>query len=159
MRMSVSGRPRWVMKVSSRLSMMRTAPPVRARQQRRDQLDVEALGAAAEAAADERLDDADPRHVHVEDLGQHQVHVVGHLGGGMHGHAVAHRVVVGDRGVHLHLVLAHLGAIVGGLAHEIGRGKARRHVAQLEGTSRSRLPGFLSWMRTASGAIAALAVK
>ena len=29
MRMSVSGRPRWVMKVSSRVSMMRTAPPAR----------------------------------------------------------------------------------------------------------------------------------
>ena len=59
MRMSVSGRPRWVMKVSSRLITMRTAPPVSARQQRGDQLDIEALGAAAEAAADERLDHAD----------------------------------------------------------------------------------------------------
>src|SRR5262249_44934401 len=39
-----------------------------ARQQRSDQLDVEAFGAAAEAAADMRLDHADARHVHVENL-------------------------------------------------------------------------------------------
>ena len=103
-----------------------------ARQQRGDQLDVERLGAAAEAAADMRLDDADARHVHVEDLRQHQVHVVGHLRGGVHGHAVAHGVVVGDRGVHLHLVLAHLGAIVGGLAHEVGAGEALGDAAELE---------------------------
>ena len=50
----------------------------------------------------------------------------------MHGHAIAHRVVFGDRGVHLHLVLAHLGAVVGRLAHEIGLGEARRDIAQLE---------------------------
>ena len=103
-----------------------------ARQQRRDQLDVERLGAAAEAAADMRLDHADARHVHVEDLRQHQVHVVRHLGRGVHGDAVAHRVVVGDRGVHLHLVLAHLGAVVGAFAHQVGRGKSRRDVAELE---------------------------
>ena len=41
-------------------------------------------------------------------------------------------VVVGDRGVHLHLVLAHLGAIVGGLAHQSGRGEAVGDAAQLE---------------------------
>ena len=83
------------------------------------------------------------RHVHVEDLGQHQVHVVGHLGGGMHGHAVAHRVVLGDGGVHLHLVLAHLGAVVGRLAHQVGRGEARRHVAQLEAHVALEIAGLL----------------
>ena len=84
-----------------------------AREQRRDQLDIERLGAAAEAAADMRLDHADLRHVHGEDLRQHQVDVVGHLRGGMHRHAVAHGVVARDRGMHLHLVLADLGAVVG----------------------------------------------
>ncbi len=50
----------------------------------------------------------------------------------MHGHAVALAVVVGDRGVHLHLVLAHLGAVVARLAHEVGLGKALPDAAQLE---------------------------
>ncbi len=103
-----------------------------ARQQRRDQLDVERLGAAAEAAADERLHHADARHVQPEDLGEHQVHVVGHLRGSVHGEAVAYRVVVGDRRVHLHLVLAHLGAIVGGLAHQVSRRERLRDIAELE---------------------------
>ena len=111
---------------------MRTQPPALRAQQRGDQLDVERLGAAAEAAADMRLDHADARHVHVEDLRQHQVHVVRHLRRGMHRHAVALGVVVGDRGVHLHLVLADLGAVVGALAHEVGLREALRHAAELE---------------------------
>ena len=103
-----------------------------AREQRGDQFDIERLGAAAETAADMRLDHADARHVHGEDLRQHQVHVIRHLGRGMHGDAVAHHVVVGDRGVHLHLVLAHLGAIVGAFADQIGRRKGRFDIAELE---------------------------
>ncbi len=103
-----------------------------AREQRGDQFDIERLGAAAEAAADMRLDHADARHVHAEDLRQHQVHVVRHLRGRMHRHAITLDVVVGKRGVHLHLVLAHLGAIVGALAHEIGGGKAFFDIAELE---------------------------
>ena len=103
-----------------------------ARQQRGDQFDVERLGAAAEAAADMRLDHADARHVHVEDLRQHQVDVVRHLRRGMHRHAIALGVVVGDRRVHLHLVLADLGAVVGALAHQIGLREAFRHAAQFE---------------------------
>jgi hypothetical protein len=62
--------------------------------------------------------------IHAEDLRQHQVHVIGHLRRGMHGHAFAHRVVSGDRGMHLHLVLADLGAIIGAFAHQIGLGEA-----------------------------------
>ena len=50
----------------------------------------------------------------------------------MHGHALAHRVVFGDGGVHFHLVLADLGAIIGALAHQIGLGEALRGRAQLE---------------------------
>ncbi len=79
-----------------------------------------------------RLDHADARHVHVEDLRQHQVHVVRHLGRGVHRHAVALGVVVGDRGVHLHLVLADLGAVVGAVAHEVGLREAVRDAAELE---------------------------
>ena len=41
-------------------------------------------------------------------------------------------VVIGDRRVHLHLVLTDLGAIIGALAHQIGRGECRRDVAELE---------------------------
>ena len=103
-----------------------------ARQQRRDQLDVEALGAGAETAADMRLDHADARHIHAEDPRQHQVHVVGNLRAGMDRHAAALGVVFGDGGVHLHLVLADLGAIVGAFAHQIGRGEALLDAAQLE---------------------------
>ena len=114
-----------------------------ARQQRRDQLDVERLGAAAEAAADMRLDHADPRHVHGEDLRQHQVDVVGDLRGGMHRHAVALGVVARDRGVHLHLVLADLGAIVGRLAHEIGVGEGLLDIAELEEHVAFEIAGLL----------------
>ena len=103
-----------------------------AREQRGDELDVERFGAAAEAAADMRLDHADLRHVHVEDLRQHQVDVIGHLRAGVHGHALAHGVVFGDRGMHLHLVLTDLGAIVAALAHEIGALEALLHAAELE---------------------------
>ena len=103
-----------------------------ARQKRGDQLDIERLGAAAEAAADMRLDHADARHVHAEDLRQHQVHVIRHLRRGMHGDAVALGVVVGDRRVHLHLVLAHFGAVIGALAHQIGGSEGRFDVAELE---------------------------
>ena len=122
-----------------------------AREQRRDQLDVEAFRAAAEAAADERLDDADPRHVHVEDLGQHQVHVVGDLGGGVHREPVAHGVVVGDRGVHLHLVLADLGAVVGRLAHQRGCGEAVGDAAQLEQHVALEIAGLLGVQRHGIG--------
>ena len=103
-----------------------------ARQQRGDQLNIERLGAAAKAAADMRLDHADARHVHAEGLRQHQVHVVGHLRRGMHGHAVAQRIVFGDGRVHLHLVLADLGAIVAAFAHQIGLGETLLGRAELE---------------------------
>ena len=111
---------------------MRTQPPTLRAKQRGDQLDIERLGAAAKTAADMGLDHADARHVHGEDLRQHQVHVVRHLRRGMHGDAVAHHVVVGDRGVHLHLVLAHFGAVVGAFADQVGRRKSRRDIAELE---------------------------
>src|SRR5499427_8276132 len=55
-----------------------------ASEQSRDQFDIERLGTAAEAAADMRLDHADPRHVHVEDLRRHQMYVIRHLRRGMH---------------------------------------------------------------------------
>ena len=79
-----------------------------------------------------RLDHADARHVHAKRLRQHQVHVVGHLRRGMHGHALAQRVVVGDGGVHLHLVLADLGAVIGALAHQVGLREALLDAAQFE---------------------------
>ncbi len=101
-------------------------------QQCGDQFDIQRFRAAAEAATHERLHHADARHVHAEDLREHQVHVVGNLRACMHGQAVAHGIVVGDGGVHLHLVLAHLGAVVGGLAHQVGGGEGLGDIAQLE---------------------------
>ena len=131
-----------------------------ARQQSGDQLHVEALGAAAEAAADERLHHADARHVHAEDLRQHQVHVVGHLRGGMH--RAAGRAPRRTRRRRR--------------ASPSGSGTPRRNcrsprapgrrlrkpsatLPSSNSTSRSRLPGFFSCSCTASGAIASAAVK
>jgi len=58
--------------------------------------------------------------------------VVRHLGAGVHGHALALGVVIRDRGVHLHLVLADLGAVIGAFAHQIGLGKPLLDAAELE---------------------------
>ena len=113
-----------------------------ARQQRRDQFHIQALGATAEAAANERLDDTDLRHVHVQDLRQHQVHVIRHLGTGVHGQPVACNVVIGDCRMHLHLVLANLGAIVGRLAHEHRFAEALGYVAELEGDIALEIAGL-----------------
>src|SRR6516164_7980094 len=116
-RISVSGRPRWVMKVSSRLTTRRTQPPALRASKAAINSTFSVSVRQPKTAADMRLDHADSRHVYVENLRQHQVHVIGHLGGGMNGHAIAHRVVIGDGGVHFHLVLTDLGAIVDALAH------------------------------------------
>jgi hypothetical protein len=77
---SVSGRPRWVRKVSSRVSIEAHGAARRAREQAGDDLEVERLGARAEAAAEEGLDDADARLIHLQAARQRKVHVVGHLG-------------------------------------------------------------------------------
>jgi len=50
----------------------------------------------------------------------------------MHGHAIAHRIVIGDRSMHFHLVLADFGAIVRAFAHQVGGGKSCFDVAELE---------------------------
>ena len=97
-----------------------------------DQLDVKRFRAAAEAAADMRFDDPDARHVYVENLCQHQMHVIRNLRTGVDGHALAHGVILRERGVHLHLVLADLGAVVIALAHEIRLAKSLLYAAQLE---------------------------
>ncbi len=102
------------------------------REQCGNELHVERLGTAAEAAAHVRLDHADARHVHVENLRQHEVHVIGNLSAGVHGHAIALGVVVGGRRVHFHLVLTHLGAAIGRFADKIGVAKTLLHAAQLE---------------------------
>jgi hypothetical protein len=102
-----------------------------ARQQRADDLDVEGLGAAAEAAADVRLHHADARAVQPEAARQHQVHVVGHLRRAVHGKPFADRVVLGERGVGLHLHLAHFRAGVALLTHQVGALEGRIHLAQL----------------------------
>ena len=91
-----------------------------------DDLDVEGLGAAAEAAPDVRLDHPDPRLLQVEAAREHEVDVVGDLGARVHGEPAPLRVVVREGGVHLHLGLADLGAAVGLLPHEVGAGQAPR---------------------------------
>ena len=96
-----------------------------------DELDVEGLGTAPEAAADVGLDHPDPRLLHPQAAREHEVHVVGDLGARVHGEASPLRVVVREGGVHLHLGLADLRAAVGLLAHEVGFGMGRVHVPEL----------------------------
>ena len=96
-----------------------------------DELDVEGLGAAAEAAPDVGLDDADARLLHPQAAREHQVDVVGDLGARVHGEAPALGVVVREGRVHLHLGLADLRAAVGLLPHQIRSGEGRVHVPQL----------------------------
>ena len=81
-----------------------------ARQQRRDDLEIERLDARAEAAADERLHHADPRLVHFEAARQHQVQVVGDLRHALHRQPAGARVVFGERRVRLDLPMVDLGA-------------------------------------------------
>ncbi len=50
-----------------------------AREQRGDDLEIEGFDAGAEAAADERLDHADARSVHLEASREHQVQVIADL--------------------------------------------------------------------------------
>ena len=103
-----------------------------ARQQGADEVDVQGLGARPEAAADVRLDDADARLLHLQGLGQHEVHVIGHLGRGADRDAPALGVVIGEDGVGLALHLADLGTIVGLLAHQVGGLEAAIDVAEFE---------------------------
>ena len=50
----------------------------------------------------------------------------------MHGDAIPLGIVIGERGMHLHLVLTDLGAIVDGFADEIGAGEGSHNVAKLK---------------------------
>src|SRR5262249_11484936 len=94
-RMSVCGRPPWVMKVSSRVVTRRTLPPA-----------LRASNAAINSTLSASVRQPKPpptcglianaRHVHVEDLRQHQMDVIGDLSAGVDGHAFALGVVLGD---------------------------------------------------------------
>ena len=91
----------------------------------------EGVELAAEAATHRRRDDADVRGRHVEDLGEQAVHVVGRLRRGPQrqlavGGGVRHRGVLLHRQVRVALVEEDV------LAHEIGGGEGRLHVAELQ---------------------------
>ena len=79
-----------------------------------------------------RLDDADLRLVHLEAARQHQVHVERHLRAAPHGQAVALRVEIGQRRVHLGLRLAHFGGMKGVLDHGRGLGEGFVDLAEIE---------------------------
>ena len=66
-----------------------------ARQQRGDDLEIQRLDARAETAADERLDHADARGIHLQALREHQMQVVADLRHGLHGEPAGHRIVFG----------------------------------------------------------------
>ena len=57
--------------------------------------------------------------------------VVGHLGGGVHGHGIALGIIFGDGGMRRRRHLANLGAIIISLHDQIGAIHARVHIAQL----------------------------
>ena len=96
-----------------------------------DQLHVQAFRPAAEAAADLGLNHMDAGFVHLQGLGQHQMDVVGHLGGGVHGHGTPLGIIFGDGGVRLGLYLANFGAVIILLHDQIGVFHTGIHVAQL----------------------------
>jgi hypothetical protein len=100
------------------------------RQKSGNDFEIEALGAVAEAAADERLDDADPRRTHPQAFGQREVHVVRHLAHRLDGELVALGVVLGERRVGLELRVRHLGVVKPRFAHQVCRGEAALHVAE-----------------------------
>ncbi len=101
------------------------------RQQRGDDLEVQALGARAEAATEEGLDHPHLRFLDLQAGSHLQVHVVRHLRGGVQRHAVALHVVFGERGVRLHVRVVHLGEGEALLAHQIGLREAGGAVAEL----------------------------
>ena len=100
-------------------------------QQRGDDLEIQHLHPRAEPAADERLDHANPRGVHLQATGQHQMQVVDDLGHALKGQSSGQRIVIGQRGVRLDLGVIDLGAAEGRFANEIGRGELLAHIAEL----------------------------
>ena len=91
-----------------------------AREKRRDDLEIERLGAMTKPAADKRLDDADQRLVHAETTGERQVHVIRHLRHRLHRETPALGVVLRERGIGLHHRLVDFGIVIARLAHDIG---------------------------------------
>ena len=102
----------------------------RAREEPGDDLEVERLGAVAEAAADERLDDADRRLVELQAAGERQVHVVGHLRDRVEREPAALGVPVGHRRVRLHHRVVDLRVVERVLAHEVRLREPAVHVAE-----------------------------
>ena len=94
-----------------------------AREQRGDDLEIQHLDAGAEAAADERLDHADARGIHLQALRQHEMQVVADLRHRLHGQPPGHRIEFGKARMRLDLRVVDLGAAEFFLAHQIGRGK------------------------------------
>src|SRR5579863_2147978 len=121
-RISVSGRPRCVMKVSSRLTTRRTQPPA-----------LRASSAAISSTLSVSVRQPKPPPTcglmtRMRDMSMSRICdsircAVGHLRAGVHGHAVFDAIIFRDGGVHLHLVLAHLGAKIVLFADEVGLGE------------------------------------
>ncbi len=109
-----------------------------ARKQRGDDLEVEDLDARAEPAADERLDHANARGVHLQAAREHQVQVVADLRHALHGEPPGERIVLGQAGMRLDLRVVDLGAADALLAHEIGRGKPLLQRRRTRGAPRAR---------------------
>ena len=101
-------------------------------QQRGDDLEIQRLDARAETAADERLDHADARGIHLQALRQHEVQVIADLRHGLHREAVGRRIVFGEARMRLDLRVIDLGAAEPLLAHQIGGSKTLADVAELD---------------------------
>ena len=100
-------------------------------EQRGDDLEIQRLDAGAETAADERLDHADARGIHLQALRQHEVQVIADLRHRLHREAAGRRIEFGKTRVRLDLRVVDLGAAEPLLAHQIGRGQTLADVAEL----------------------------
>ena len=99
--------------------------------------------ARPETAADERLDHADARGIHLQALREHEMQVIADLRHGLHREAARQRIELGKAGVRLDLRVVDLGATELLLAHQIGRGKTLRDVAELMMDVAFEVAGFV----------------
>ena len=127
---SVCGRARWVMKVSSRVNCIITLPLAARASSAVTISKFKRLDARPETAADERLDHADARGIHLQALREHEVQVIADLRHGLHRETAGRRIVFGKAGVRLDLRVVDLGAAELLLAHQIGGGKTLRDIAE-----------------------------
>ena len=120
---------------------------------------LQALGARAEAAAQEGLDHPDMRLLHLQAFRHVEENVIGNLGGGVQGQVAAFGIVFGQRGVRLDMDVVDLGEMIGLLAHQIGRREPGLGIAELVMNLAQHVVGLFGVDGFGAGAIALRASK